>query len=87
MHIDFHKSFKKQFAKLSKKIQKQFDERLLLFYENRFIPLLNYHELSGQLIGMYSINITSDVRAQFYYTSPDHAVFLHIGTHSQLYGK
>ncbi len=85
MRIDFHKSFKNQFAKLPPKIQKQFDKRFLLFCENHLHPLLNYHELTGKLTGIYSINITGDVRAQFYYKSPDHVVFLNIGTHSKLY--
>ena len=85
MQISFHKSFKKELAKLPKKIQKQFDERFLLFCENHLQVLLNYHELSGKLAGTYSINITGDYRAQFYYKSVQHIVFLHIGTHSQLY--
>ena len=82
----FHKSFKKEFAKLPKKIQQQFDERFLLFCENRQSPLLNYHELSGQLAGTYSLNVAGDFRAQFFYKSEEEIVFLHIGTHSQLYG-
>ena len=86
MHTDFKKSFKKQFAKLPRKVQKQFDERFLLFCNDHFNPLLNYHELSGELSGTYSIHITGDIRAQFYYKSPGHVVFLHIGTHSELYG-
>ena len=85
MQIDFHKSFTKQFAKLPKRVQKQFDERFSLFAKNRLAPLLNYHELSGELTGTYSINVTGDIRAQFYYKTADHVVFLHIGTHSQLY--
>jgi len=85
MQIDFYKSFKKQYSKLPKKIQRQFDERFLLFCENQFHSLLNYYELSGKLAGIYSINITSDVRTQFYYKSQDYIIFLNIGTHSKLY--
>jgi mRNA-degrading endonuclease YafQ of YafQ-DinJ toxin-antitoxin module len=48
--------------------------------------LLNYHALSGKLEGTYSINVSGDYRAQFFYKSGEQLVFLHIGTHSQLYG-
>ena len=85
-HIDFHKAFKKQFARLSQKIQRQCDTRVALFCEDRFHPLLNYHELSGALAGIYSINITGDIRVQLYWRAPDHVVFLNIGSHSALYG-
>ncbi len=85
MHIDFHKSFKKDFSKLPTKIKAHFDKRFLLFCENHLNPTLGYHELSGELTGIYSINVTGDYRAQFYYKSSDHVVFLRIGTHSQLY--
>ncbi len=86
MRVDFHRSFKKRFVRLPQKIRRQFDERLLLFRENRLHPLLNYHELSGVLAGIYSINITGDIRAHFSYHAPDHIVFLDIGSHSELFG-
>ncbi len=86
VRIDFHRSFKKRFSRLPQKTQRQFDARLLLFRENRLHPLLNYHELSGALSGIYSINITGDIRAQLYWRAPDHVVFLNIGSHSELYG-
>jgi len=86
MQIDFHKSFKKNFVKLPPKIQSKFNERYLLFCENQLNPLLHYHPLTGKLAGFYSINVTGDYRAQFYYKSAEHIIFLRIGTHSQLYG-
>lgn len=66
MQIDFHTSFKKEFRKLSPKNQHYFDQRFLLFCQNKNNPLLNYHELSGELAEIYSINVTGDIRAQFY---------------------
>lgn len=86
MQIDFHKLFKKEFVKLSSKVQKKFDERFLLFCENYSHPLLDYHELTGKMSGYFSISITGDYRAQFFYKSEGHVVFLHIGTNAQLYG-
>lgn len=85
MQIIFHKSFKKEFKKLSSKTQGQFDQRFLLFCNDHLNPILNCHELSGELAGVYSMNVTGDIRAQFYYQSSDHIIFIHIGSHSQLY--
>ncbi len=85
MNPALHKSFKKDFRKLPEKIQEQFFERAALFFENRFNPLLNNHSVDAAYPGCRSINITGNYRAIFREENGD-AEFLHIGTHSQLYG-
>lgn len=84
MQIVFRKSFQKDFAKCSVKIQAQAEERVLLFMNDRFHPLLNFHALKGEYEHCFSINVTADIRALFS-ISGDVMHLIRIGTHSQLY--
>lgn len=84
MKIDYSHSFKKDYKKLSLKLRNQLRERLLLFRENQFNPLLNNHSVHHPYDGCQSINISGDVRALFE-INKDSALFIRIGTHSELY--
>ncbi len=85
MEAVLHKNFKKQFKKLSPKIQNQFFERLDIFLEDKFNPVLKNHSVDNAYLGCRSINVTGDYRAIF---QEDNEVvtFKKIGTHSELYG-
>ncbi len=83
--VILQKDFKKQFSKLNKKIQLEFEDRLRLLLSDQFHPILNSHPLHGEWEKYWSINITGDVRA-IYITKDFTAIFVAIGTHSQLYG-
>jgi len=85
MKPEYHKNFRKQFDKLSIKIQDKFEEKLDLFLQNMFHLLLNNHSLSGEYEGCRSINITGEIRAIFYVKSDSNIVFINIGSHSELY--
>ena len=78
------KKFDKQFAKLPPKIQEQFYEKLTLFRENPFNPLLNNHSVHHPYDGCQSINISGDVRALFEIKN-NSAFFIRVGSHSELY--
>ena len=84
MKIDYSSSFKKQYGKLNSKLRKQCDGRLILFQENIFNSLLNNHAVYHPYEGCQSINITGDIRA-LYEVIGDTALFIRIGTHSELY--
>ena len=84
MELSFKKSFKKQYAKLPKKVQIKFQERLLLFSNEPHHPLLHRHTLTGADYPIESINVTSDYRALFL-SQADVVIFIKIGTHSELY--
>lgn len=84
--IRFSKKFKKQYQKLPAKYQQQFIERLQLWQEQPYHPLLNNHKLSGKLSDFYSININADLRALYQVVGDDIYIYQLIGTHSQLYG-
>lgn len=85
MIVDFHKSFDKQYAKLTSKQKEQATVRIALFIDNLSDPTLNNHGLKGKYAGYRSINIAGDLRAIFIMTAPEHAEFVYIGSHSQLY--
>jgi addiction module RelE/StbE family toxin len=78
------KKFDKQFVKLSKKTKEQFYEKMILFQINSFNLLLNNHAVHYPFEGCRSINITGDLRA-LYEVIGDTALFIRIGSHSELY--
>ncbi|MES2023791.1 MAG: hypothetical protein V4439_03850 [Patescibacteria group bacterium] len=66
------------------KVRENFYERLLVFEENKFNPILNNHSVENRFPRCRSINITGDFRAIFKEEN-DACNFLKIGTHSELY--
>ncbi|MBU3965571.1 type II toxin-antitoxin system mRNA interferase toxin, RelE/StbE family [Patescibacteria group bacterium] len=85
MKIEFHKHFTKRYKKIPSGIRRQFEERLFIFEENSFHPLLNNHPLTGDRKGQWSINVTGDWRAIYVFKDEDTIVFIDIDTHSNLY--
>lgn len=86
MEVAYSKNFKKYFAKLQKKVQEQFFQRLSLYLENPQHPLLRVHSLGGEYLGYQSFNVTADVRAIFTIRNNGTVLYVDtIGTHSQLY--
>lgn len=86
MTIKFSKHFKKQFQKLSPKLQVQAKSRIALWQEDPANSLLRVHQLEGKLKGYYSINISGDIRALYEIIDEEIYLFDMIGAHSQLYG-
>jgi len=84
--IHRHKKFVKQFKKFHKKLRDKFEEKIIVFMINPYLPELNNHSLTGKWKGCQSINITGDYWA-IYYMNNNIAVFMYIGTHHQLHGK
>ncbi len=79
-----HRRFKKQFKKLNKKVQLAFEYATYFFLDDPLHPSLNTHPLNGRWMDHWSINITGDIRA-IYETRGNAAIFVAIGTHSELY--
>ena len=84
MKAKLHKNFQKKFDKLPLKIQEHFYERLDIFLENKFNKLLNNHSVEKRFPNCRSINVSGDYRAIFE-DRGDEAIFITIGTHSNLY--
>jgi addiction module RelE/StbE family toxin len=85
MRILLRKSFKKQFKKLPPAVPAQYYQRVGIFLQNKFDPLLNNHSVEAAFPGCRSINVNGDYRVIFYEESEDVVVFVKIGTHAQLY--
>lgn len=85
MIIVFQKKFEKAFKRLPPKVKEKFNERLTIFSQDEFNPILNNHALKGKYLGYRSINIAGDLRAIFTKKDED-TVFITVDTHSNLYG-
>ena len=86
MKFETSRIFDKKYLRLSNKIKFKFKERRDFFEKEPASRILNLHKLEGKLGGLWSINITGDYRAVFYYKdSKRTAVFINIGTHSELF--
>jgi addiction module RelE/StbE family toxin len=86
MEIRYSHIFQKQYHKLPKKVQLQFDERLALWLDDATDPRLRVHPLRGKYIGYWSMNVSGDVRALYLQRGEEVIIFALIGTHSSLYG-
>jgi addiction module RelE/StbE family toxin len=86
MTIQYLPKFKKQYKKLPKKFQAQFDERIRLFAVDPTNPMLRVHPLKGSFAGYWSMDVSGDIRALYVRRGDDIVIFALIGTHSQLYG-
>lgn len=85
MIIRFHKNFEKQYKKLNHRQKARTKERLQIFLENPFDPRLNNDPLKGKYLDYRSVNISGDLRAIYKFVSEDEAIFVALGTHSELY--
>ncbi len=85
MIVRFHRNFDKKFKKLKISQKKKTQERLLLFIQNPFHPVLNNHPLKGKYLDYRSINITGDLRAIYKLISDNEVIFVAIDSHSNLY--
>lgn len=85
MEIRYTRIFQKQYKKLSSKLQIKFNERLRLWVVDPTQPQLRVHPLQGSKKGYWSMNISGDLRALYYFEGETLVVFAMLGTHSQLY--
>ncbi|MEX0931068.1 MAG: type II toxin-antitoxin system mRNA interferase toxin, RelE/StbE family [Candidatus Paceibacterota bacterium] len=86
MQIETTRKFDKQFRKLPTKIQKEFAKRIDLFLTERNHALLHTHKLSGNLRGLWSFNVTADVRVVFDDSYEDVVILVAVASHIELYG-
>lgn len=84
MNIEYSKNFRKSYKKCDAFIRAKIKERITLFEENAFHPLLNNHSVDPTFENARSINITGDYRA-IYVEENSAVIFIEIGTHSELY--
>ena len=85
MNIGYHRDFERAYQKLHTTRQKNVRERIALFSDDEFHPLLNNHALRGKYEGYRSINVGGDLRAIYKELGKNIAYFVELGTHSKLY--
>ncbi|HTE22162.1 MAG TPA: type II toxin-antitoxin system mRNA interferase toxin, RelE/StbE family [Candidatus Limnocylindria bacterium] len=85
MKTTFHKRFVKQYAKLPVAQKRRFEKAILLFRNEPNHTSLYNHSLTGDWTGYRSIAFGGDWRAHYLPKGKDEALFVAIGTHSQLY--
>lgn len=85
MRVNFHKRFNRSYRKCLIKTRVKFKQRLKLFLNDQYHPLLENHALYGEWQNFRSINITGDYRALYHYLDDDTVEFFIIDTHGNLY--
>lgn len=86
MTIRYSKKFKKQYGKLSPKLQQKTKDAISLWAKYPHNEKLRLHQLSGGMKQFYSIDITGDVRDLYEIIDEEVYIYQMVGTHSQLYG-
>ncbi|MDO8591980.1 MAG: type II toxin-antitoxin system mRNA interferase toxin, RelE/StbE family [bacterium] len=85
MVIIFHKSWHQQAVKLRPAQKKRLKMALLLFQSEPNHRSLYNHPLTAEWSGHRSISFGGDWRAHYIPKGNDEALFVAVGTHSQLY--
>lgn len=85
MEFYYSSVFKKQYKKLPLKTREQFKTRLILFVEDQNNPRLRIHKLQGEYNGLWSMNVSGNIRAVFDKLYDGAVMFEAIGSHSELY--
>lgn len=83
------RTFQKSFQKLPSPLKKKVGEKLKIFTQDPFHPLLYNHALKWSKEWLRTINITGDYRLVFYEISEgkyELVELVDVGTHAQLYG-
>ncbi|MEO6695769.1 MAG: type II toxin-antitoxin system YafQ family toxin [Ignavibacteria bacterium] len=88
MRISFSSSFKKAFKnKISNNIrlEEKLWNRIEIFQNDPYDPVLKTHKLSGKLKDLWSFRIDYDIRVIFIFSENNEALFIDIGTHREVY--
>jgi len=80
------------FVRILKKWQKKhpdlikvLENRLMLFTENPFDPVLRTHRLSGNLKDYWALYVTYEYRLVFKFISTNKVLLIDLGTHDEVY--
>jgi len=86
MILKFHQDFKKNYERLTPKLQEKVNKTLDLFTQNPWDRALRNHALKGQMQGKRAISVTGDLRILFQEFENYTIVSLgDVGTHAQIY--
>lgn len=85
MILHYKSRFRKNFKKLTRKLQEKASLVLQIFQEHPRDPSLRRHALKGKTKGLESIDVTGDVRIILCQQTGEVVDIIDIGTHSSLY--
>lgn len=83
MRINISPRFKRSYKKLSKKIKKDFDEKIDAFIKNPRNRKLRTHKLQGNLQSCLSFYLCDGNRVLFEFAGHDEVNLLDIGPHDK----
>ena len=81
MKINRSSRFKRSFKKLPSDIQKDFDGKIKIFFNDPFSPSLRTHKLKGNLADYYAFNLKQGYRVLFDFIGENTVVLVNIGSH------
>lgn len=85
LKIHYHKKFRRDYKKMPAKIRGLFKERLAIFREQPFHPLLKNHTLRRELKDYWAFSVTGDIRVIYEYLDKNTIALVRIGSHNQVY--
>lgn len=85
MIIDYHRTFKKAFAKLPKDYQNKTVISIEKFVKNPRDPSLGVHPLKGMMSGRSAFSVTGSIRVIFTRRNNTIVLMLDVGGHDQVY--
>lgn len=88
MKVTYSVSFKREYKAWQKRNQNKTElllKAINLFIENPFHPTLRTHKLRGKLQDCFAFSIAYDLRIVFYFEDAEHAVFIALGSHDEVY--
>lgn len=83
--VYYHKKFKRDYKRMPVRIRELFKERLALFREQPFHPLLKNHPLQRELKDYWAFSVTGDIRVIYEYLDKNNIALIRIGSHNQVY--
>lgn len=85
IRIIYSKKFLRAANKLSKDIQDKIELKENIFRNNPFDSRLKTHKLHGKDKKYWAYSITGDYRIKFLFLDDDSILYLHVGTHDEVY--
>lgn len=81
MKINRSSRFKRSFKKLPLHIQKDFEQKIKIFFNNVFHPSLHTHKLNGNLADYYGFYLRDGFRVLFDFEEPNTVLLVNVGSH------
>jgi len=81
MNVNLSSRFKRSYKKLPHQIQKNFDEKIVLFMKNPSDPSFRTHKLSGKLQECLAFRLKDGYRVLFEFSGSHTIDLLDVGSH------